>query len=147
MRSTSCWWQKWQEKQDGCQNWSPRRDAETPGSPLFSLRPHCKAQGREVWDRAGFWGRVLAKEWQLEGTPHLPAGTAVAGTWHGTRQALSQSLLSAAGAEGSELAPLLLGEVGAVPLLWGTGVSGALMPLEFSFYLFHTIIILQFFSV
>lgn len=88
---------------------------------MFSLRPHCKAQGHEVWGRAGFWGRLPARKWVLEGPPHLPAGTAVAGTRHGTRQPLAQGLLSAAGAEGSELPPLLLGEAGAVPLLRGHG--------------------------
>lgn len=103
MRSTRGWWQKWQEKQDGCQNWSPSRDAEIPGSPLFSLLPHCKAEGRVVWGQAGFQGWVPGGNGCClvpgEGMPHLLAGTAMAGTRHGTCQPLPQGLPSPSGAE------------------------------------------------
>lgn len=102
MRSTNGWWQQWQEKQDGCQNWFPSRAAEIPGSPLFSLLPHCKAEGRGVGARLLFgmglcWG--VGAAWR--GLPHLLAGTAMAGTGHGTCQPLAQCLPPPSGAEGS----------------------------------------------
>lgn len=53
--------------------------------------------------------------------PHLPARTAVSGAWHRHRHPLAQRVPSAAGAERPELLPLLLLEVGAVPLLRGEG--------------------------
>lgn len=79
MRSTRGWWQKWQEKQDGCQNWSPSRDAEIPGSPLFSLLPHCKAEGRgglgSGWllGAGPRWGMGAAQCWGEEGEDVSPS--------------------------------------------------------------------------
>lgn len=53
--------------------------------------------------------------------PHLPARTAVSGAWYRHCHPLAQRVPSAAGAERPELLPLLLLEVGAVPLLRGEG--------------------------
>lgn len=85
---------------------------------MFSLRPHWQGTGG-LGVRGAFWGRLGGVLPPGEGTPHLLAGTAVAGTWHGTCQPLPQRLPSPAGAERSELLPLLLREARAVPLLHG----------------------------
>lgn len=76
--------------------------------------------------RLAFGDRSPLRSGCLGGMSHLLAGTAMARTWHGTRQPLSQRLPSPSGAERSELPPLLLGEVGAEPLLRGEGGQGML---------------------
>lgn len=74
--------------------------------------------------RLAFGDRSPLRNGCAGGMSHLLAGTAMAGTWHGTHQPLSQRLPSPPGAERSELPPLLLGEVGAEPLLRGEGGQG-----------------------
>lgn len=84
----------------------PQPGCRNPWVPF--VQPPAALQGRGTWvlgsgwllGTGPRWGMGAAQCWGEEGgMSHLLAGTAMAGTWHGTRQPLPQRLPSPSGAE------------------------------------------------